>query len=292
MSDAVVVDTNVLSWLFDQRPNPLPDRYCSLIDERRVLVAFQSVMELRYGALHAGWGELRRRRLGRSLGALTVIQPDDALVNVCAELRHACDQAGHGLGGKAHDGDRWVAATALRRQVDSWRMTGFSSGPPAWSWSPPSDHDAALRRPIEAASRAMALAVATSGSHGNLGGNLRGNLNLITILGGNLRGNLGAPRLGASAPASPEVVASATARAGGSGPVAMGAPFSHQDGDAAHDEQERPARDISPAQARGGQATASSCSMPSPSTIALAQVITRSAVLATCSGSPPDHLAT
>jgi len=48
---------------------------------------------------------------------LTVIQPDDALVSVCAELRHACEEVGHGLGAKAHDGDRWVAATALRRRV-------------------------------------------------------------------------------------------------------------------------------------------------------------------------------
>ena len=76
MNDGVVVDTNVLSWLFDQRTNPLRDRYRSLIDDRRVLVAFQSVMELRYGALHARWGELRRRRLERSLEELTVIQPE------------------------------------------------------------------------------------------------------------------------------------------------------------------------------------------------------------------------
>ncbi len=117
MSEGVVVDTNVLSWLFDQRINPLRDRYRSIIGNRSVLVAFQSVMELRYGAMHAGWGELRRRRLERSLGELTVIQPDDALVSACAELRHRCEQAGHGLGGKPHDGDRWVAATALRHQA-------------------------------------------------------------------------------------------------------------------------------------------------------------------------------
>ncbi len=107
----------MLSWLFDQRSNVLRDRYRSLIGDRNVLVAFQSVMELRYGALHAGWGELRRRRLERSVAELTVIQPDDALVSACAELRHRCERAGHGLGAKAHDGDRWVAATALRRKA-------------------------------------------------------------------------------------------------------------------------------------------------------------------------------
>ena len=59
----VVVDTMVISWLLDDRPNPVADRYRVLIDTRPVLLALQTVMELRYGALRAGWGELRRRRL-------------------------------------------------------------------------------------------------------------------------------------------------------------------------------------------------------------------------------------
>ena len=58
MTDArpvgVVVDTMVISWLFDQRPNPVADRYRALIETRPVLLAFQTVMELRYGGL-ARW---------------------------------------------------------------------------------------------------------------------------------------------------------------------------------------------------------------------------------------------
>jgi predicted nucleic acid-binding protein len=57
----VVVDTMVISWLFDDRPNRLADRYRMLINQRPVVIAFHTVMELRYGALRAGWGELRRR---------------------------------------------------------------------------------------------------------------------------------------------------------------------------------------------------------------------------------------
>jgi len=45
----VVVDTMVISWLLDDRPNPVADRYRVLIDTRPVLLAFQTVMELRYG---------------------------------------------------------------------------------------------------------------------------------------------------------------------------------------------------------------------------------------------------
>lgn len=118
MTDArpvgVVVDTMDISWLFDERANPVADRYRALIDDRPVLLAFQTVMELRYGALRAGWGELRCRRLERRVAELVVIQPDDEMIRLCAELRQACRKIGHLLGSKVHDGDRWIAAAAIR----------------------------------------------------------------------------------------------------------------------------------------------------------------------------------
>ena len=110
----VVVDTMVISWLFDERPNQLAERYRDLIGPAPVLLAFQTVMELRYGVLRAGWGELRRRRLERPLAELTVLQPDDQMVLVCAQLRADCARAGHTLGDKLHDGDRWIASAAIR----------------------------------------------------------------------------------------------------------------------------------------------------------------------------------
>ncbi len=110
----VVVDTMVISWLFDDRPNPLGERYRDLIRAKPVLLAFHTVMELRHGALRAGWGELRRRRLERGLAELTVVQPDDEMITACAELRVRCQRIGHALGDKVHDGDRWIAATAIR----------------------------------------------------------------------------------------------------------------------------------------------------------------------------------
>ena len=118
MTDArpagVILDTMVVSWLFDDRPNPLADRYRFLIGTRPALLAFQTVMELRFGALRARWGELRRRRLELRIAELTVVQPDDDMITACAELRRRCDEIGHALGNKLHDGDRWVAAAAIR----------------------------------------------------------------------------------------------------------------------------------------------------------------------------------
>jgi predicted nucleic acid-binding protein len=113
-SPGVIVDTMVISWLFDERPNPLAESYRDLIGPQPVLLAFQTVMELRFGALRAGWGELRRRRLERRIAEIAVVQPDDEMLTVCAELRVRCQQAGHALGSKLHDGDRWIAATAIR----------------------------------------------------------------------------------------------------------------------------------------------------------------------------------
>ena len=66
-------------------------------------------MELRFGALRAGCGELRRRRLERRIADIALVQPGDQMITTCAELRLRCQQAGHALGDKRHDGDRWIA---------------------------------------------------------------------------------------------------------------------------------------------------------------------------------------
>jgi predicted nucleic acid-binding protein len=113
----VVVDTMVISWLLDERANLLADRYRMLIDASPVVLAFQTVMELRYGALRADWGDLRRRRLERRIAELSVVQPDDEMISICAELRKECRRIGHPLASKIHDSDRWIAATAIRLGV-------------------------------------------------------------------------------------------------------------------------------------------------------------------------------
>jgi predicted nucleic acid-binding protein len=103
----------IIRWLFDERAHPLAERYRALIDRRPIVLAFQTVMELRFGALHGGWGEFRRRRLEQRIAELTVALPDDNTITVCATLRHACREAGHALAEKIHNGDRWIAATAI-----------------------------------------------------------------------------------------------------------------------------------------------------------------------------------
>ena len=99
MSDEalVVVDTMVVSALVNER---------------------LTVTEMRYGAMKANWGELRRHELERTLAKLVAVQPDDGLMTTCAELRDRCERNGVALGEKIHEVDRWIAATALHLGID------------------------------------------------------------------------------------------------------------------------------------------------------------------------------
>lgn len=95
-SATVVVDTMVVSSLVNAHRQPIPaGEYRGLISGRPIVVSFATVTELRYGALKAGWGELRRRGLERDLARLVIVQPDDRLMQTCAELRSRCEQAAH-----------------------------------------------------------------------------------------------------------------------------------------------------------------------------------------------------
>lgn len=115
----VVIDTMVASALLrrERRPGEATP-YDSLVRGRRLVVSFATVAELRFGALNAGWGGLRMRALSRSLSALTVVEPAGDVVQRWAELRVECSRLGHPLGQKVHDSDRWIAATALARDLE------------------------------------------------------------------------------------------------------------------------------------------------------------------------------
>jgi len=109
----VVLDTDATSWLLDPRPLPQAEETRAVVGGRARVVSFVTVTELRYGALRAGWGELRLRGLERSIADLDVIQTNESLIRRCAELRHQAGRIGHPLAQKVHEADRWVASTAL-----------------------------------------------------------------------------------------------------------------------------------------------------------------------------------
>lgn len=124
----VVIDTDVASWLLHPRPIPQAEAARRIIGRRMRLLSFVTVTELRYGALRAGWGELRLRRLERSLADFDVVQTSEPLVRRCAELRSVANRVGHGLAHKIHEADRWVATTALVLNLELVAGDGIYEG--------------------------------------------------------------------------------------------------------------------------------------------------------------------
>lgn len=113
----VIVDTSVFSLdLVDIRPQLLSE-YDPMLRGRPVHLSFITVAEARFGARRANWGAARLARLEARLEAVDIVWPGPDLVQSYVDLRAACVDAGHPLGAKVHEADRWVAATALRLGV-------------------------------------------------------------------------------------------------------------------------------------------------------------------------------
>jgi len=109
---AVVVDTGVFSAPLSRKAGGLVDLYRDDLVGRKLLISFQTVAEVRYGALKAGWGSRRVEELESRISLALTVPPHDALTHEWAELRHVCRQAGHAFQDKIHSADLWVAATA------------------------------------------------------------------------------------------------------------------------------------------------------------------------------------
>ncbi len=118
-SNAVVLDTMAMSAIVNEARRPdLATRYRSVIAGRAILISVITVSELRYRAIVAEWGEFRRRGLEREIARATAVEADDTLATTSAELKAACRAVGHALAQKVHDADRWIAATAIVRDLD------------------------------------------------------------------------------------------------------------------------------------------------------------------------------
>ncbi|SRR6266508_4894336 len=117
MADArgpAVVDTMIFTWSLAGQPTKVGQLYQAHLVGRTLVLAAQTVAELRFWAHHRGWGDPRRKQLEERIAHLRVAAVDDRLTVVYADLKDQCLRNGHALGQKVHDGDRWIAATAVR----------------------------------------------------------------------------------------------------------------------------------------------------------------------------------
>jgi tRNA(fMet)-specific endonuclease VapC len=108
---ALLADTNILSYAHNE--HTLWEAYRPLLEGYAVLIAAQTLAELRYGAFLSGWGLQRTKRLEALIAQHPVVYPNDAVCSRWARIRAEAGRIGHQLG----PSDAWIAATALELGV-------------------------------------------------------------------------------------------------------------------------------------------------------------------------------
>ena len=109
----IVIDTDVYGAELITG-SKLAAQYEPIIVGRPAFISFQTVAELRFGALLRNWGEARLRKLDGRIAVAETVHTGPDLVATYARLRADCERIGHAVAQRQHDADRWVAATALR----------------------------------------------------------------------------------------------------------------------------------------------------------------------------------
>lgn len=117
MTMVVVVDTMVASAWLGVRQSDRKARWAPILEPAIWVLPFSVVAEMRFGAEVAGWGPRRRNVLGRLIASAGVVPPLGEVIDAYVGLRAWCMRHGHGLGGKEHEADRWVASVALASQA-------------------------------------------------------------------------------------------------------------------------------------------------------------------------------
>lgn len=111
MSDSVLLDTDVASYLFKNSPHAGPFR--SLLTGKRPALAFVSVAELFKWTLKRHWGLKKVEQLEAALHRYVVVPYDRDLAWAWARVVVACENAGKPIA----PSDAWVAAAAIRHGV-------------------------------------------------------------------------------------------------------------------------------------------------------------------------------
>jgi tRNA(fMet)-specific endonuclease VapC len=111
MSEFLVLDTDVASYLFKNSPRAKPFR--PLLKGMRPALAFVSVAELFKWTLKRRWGPQKIEQLEAALRGYIVIPYDRDLAWAWARVVATCEDSGRPMA----PSDAWVAAAALRHDV-------------------------------------------------------------------------------------------------------------------------------------------------------------------------------
>lgn len=118
----VLLDTDVYSALFidssKAKKKGMPvDLWRQLLAGYQVLISFQTQVELESGFRIANWGPARVEAAMSRIERTPTVQADPEVLRAYVNLTVQCRQEGHALQAKIHNADRWVAASAIAKQV-------------------------------------------------------------------------------------------------------------------------------------------------------------------------------
>lgn len=108
MNNTILIDTNIVSYLFKRDSRALPYLHEHL-DNKAWLISFMTLAELYRWAVKYQWGKAKKDRLEAYLSKFTVIPYDQYLCWKWAEVVTECQ----GKGKSIDHPDAWIAATAL-----------------------------------------------------------------------------------------------------------------------------------------------------------------------------------
>lgn len=106
----VVVDTSIASMIQKGSDgNAMDPFYKAELEGKTVVISFQTVDEMLFGALRDGWGPRRHDALVSFLRRFVVVPGNYEVAEVSARVRHQAEAIGRRLG----TADAWIVATAV-----------------------------------------------------------------------------------------------------------------------------------------------------------------------------------
>jgi tRNA(fMet)-specific endonuclease VapC len=108
--EMVLLDTNIVSYVY--KKHELAVAYRPMMVGRSVAISFQTMAELKEGALRAGWSLFRLTHLESFLKRFAVIHSDDDICDHWSKLRATRKQQ------PISNADAWIAATAVAFNLD------------------------------------------------------------------------------------------------------------------------------------------------------------------------------
>jgi predicted nucleic acid-binding protein len=106
-SDIVVLDTNVVSYLF--KKDTRADLYKPHVEGRLTLIAAQTFAELELMPLNNNWGANRHSALRTYLKNFVFVEANETISLLWARIQSQAKRIGRPIS----VGDTWIAATAL-----------------------------------------------------------------------------------------------------------------------------------------------------------------------------------